>query len=82
MLDEPTSALDPRRIASLRAATRFFVDKGQTMIIISHSIGFLSSVSDNLLFLEGGLIVEYGPTDQVLNSPKDPRVKDFIAQAE
>ena len=63
LLDEPTSALDPRRIASLRGLLRGFVDKGQTMIIISHSIGFLGGVSDNLLFLEGGLVVEYGPTD-------------------
>ncbi len=82
LLDEPTSALDPRRVASLRGLLRGFVEKGQTMIIISHSIGFLSTVSDNLLFMEGGLVVEHGPTDQVLNSPKDPRVRDFIAQAE
>ena len=82
LLDEPTSALDPRRIASLRGLLRGFVDKGHTMIIISHSIGFLDGVSDNLLYMEGGLVVEHGPTDQVLNSPNDPRVKEFIAQAE
>jgi polar amino acid transport system ATP-binding protein len=82
LLDEPTSALDPRRMASLRALLRSFVEKGHTLIIISHSIGFLDGVSDNLLYMEGGLVVEHGPTDQVLNSPKDPRVKEFIAQAE
>ena len=82
LLDEPTSALDPRRIASLRGLLRSFVEKGHTLIIISHSIGFLDGVSDDLLYLEGGLVVEHGPTDQVLNSPKDPRVKEFIAQAE
>jgi len=82
LLDEPTSALDPRRIASLRGLLRSFVEKGHTLIIISHSIGFLDGVSDNLLYMEGGLVVEHGPTDQVLNSPKDPRVKEFIAQAE
>jgi ABC-type polar amino acid transport system ATPase subunit len=82
LLDEPTSALDPRRIQSLRALLRGFVDKGQTMIIISHSIGFLGGVSDNLLYMEGGLVVEHGPTEQVLNSPKDQRVRDFVAQAE
>ena len=82
LLDEPTSALDPRRIASLRALLRGFVEKGHTLIIISHSIGFLDGVSDNLLYMEGGLVVEHGSTDQVLNSPKDPRVKEFIAQAE
>src|SRR5678815_3408024 len=82
LLDEPTSALDPRRIASLRGLLRGFAEKGHTMIIISHSIGFLGGVSDSLLYMDGGLVVEHGPTDQILNSPKDPRVKEFIAQAE
>jgi len=82
LLDEPTSALDPRRIATLRGLLRGFAEQGQTMIIISHSIGFLGGVSDNLLYMEGGLVVEHGPTDQVLYSPKDPRVRDFVAQAE
>ena len=82
LMDEPTSALDPRRIASLRNLLRTFVEKGQTMIIISHSIGFLEGVSDHILYMEGGLVVEHGPTAQVLNTPKDPRVREFISQAE
>jgi len=82
LLDEPTSALDPRRINSLRTLLRTFVDRGQTMIIISHSMGFLAGVSDNILFMEGGVAVEYGPTDEVLNSPQDARTKDFLKQAE
>jgi ABC-type polar amino acid transport system ATPase subunit len=82
LLDEPTSALDPRRINSLRTLLRTFVDRGHTMIIISHSMGFLGGVSDNILFMEGGVAVEYGPTDEGLNSPKDPRTKDFLKQAE
>jgi len=82
LFDEPTSALDPRRIQSLRALLRSFVDRGHTMIIISHSIGFLGAVSDNLLFMEGGLVVEHGPTGQMMKEPKDPRTKDFLAQAE
>jgi ABC-type polar amino acid transport system ATPase subunit len=82
LLDEPTSALDPRRINSLRALLRTFVDRGHTMIIISHSMGFLAGVSDNILFMEGGVAVEYGPTDEVLNSPKDARTKDFLLTAD
>jgi polar amino acid transport system ATP-binding protein len=82
LLDEPTSALDPRRINSLRALLRTFVDRGHTMIIISHSMGFLSGVADNILFMEGGLVVEHGPTNQMLNSPQDPRTKDFLEQAD
>lgn len=82
LLDEPTSALDPRRINSLRTLLRSFVDRGHTMIIISHSMGFLGGVADNILFMEGGLVVEHGPADEVLNSPKDPRLQDFLKQAD
>ena len=82
LLDEPTSALDPRRINSLRALLRTFVDRGHTMIIISHSMGFLSGVADHVLFMDGGLVVEHGPTDEVMNSPKDARTKDFLSSAE
>jgi polar amino acid transport system ATP-binding protein len=82
LLDEPTSALDPRRINSLRALLRTFVDRGHTMIIISHSMGFLSGVSDNILFMEGGFAVEFGPTDEVMKSPKDARTKDFLSSTE
>jgi ABC-type polar amino acid transport system ATPase subunit len=82
LLDEPTSALDPRRINSLRTLLRTFVDRGHTMIIISHSMGFLSGVADNVLFMEGGEVVEFGPTDQVMKSPSDARTKDFLLSAD
>ena len=82
MLDEPTSALDPRRINSLRTLLRTFVDRGHTMIIISHSMGFLSGVSDNILYMEGGVAVEFGPTEKVMNSPQDARTKDFMLSAD
>jgi ABC-type polar amino acid transport system ATPase subunit len=82
LLDEPTSALDPRRIHSLRTLLRTFVERGHTMLIISHSMNFLSGVADNILFMENGEVVEQGPTDQLLNSPKDARTKDFLEQAD
>jgi polar amino acid transport system ATP-binding protein len=82
LLDEPTSALDPRRINSLRTLLRTFVDRGHTMIIISHSMGFLEAVADHVLFMDGGLVVEHGPAEQLFNSPRDPRTKEFLEQAE
>jgi len=82
LLDEPTSALDPRRMNSLRSLLRTFIDRGHTMIIISHSMGFLGGVSDHILYMEGGVAVEYGPAEELLNSPKDDRTKDFLRQAE
>jgi len=82
LLDEPTSALDPRRVNSLRALLRTFVDRGHTMIIISHSMNFLAGVADTILFMEGGLAVEHGPTEEVLKNPKDARTIDFLKQAD
>jgi ABC-type polar amino acid transport system ATPase subunit len=82
LLDEPTSALDPRRIHSLRTLLRTFVERGHTMLIISHSMNFLGGVADNILFMENGVVVEHGPTDQLLNSPRDARTKDFLEQAD
>ena len=81
MLDEPTSALDPRRTAGLRSLLRSFADRGHTMVIVSHSIHFLDGLADQLLYMEGGEVVESGPTDQLLNSPREARTKDFLAQA-
>jgi polar amino acid transport system ATP-binding protein len=81
MFDEPTSALDPKRSAGLRSLLRGTVSRGHTMVIVSHSIGFLEGLADQLLYMEGGEVVESGATEQILNSPRDPRTKDFVTQA-
>jgi ABC-type histidine transport system ATPase subunit len=78
---QPTSALDPKRSAGLRSLLRGFVTRGHTMVIVSHSINFLEGLADQLLYMEGGEVVEYGETETVLNSPQDPRTKDFLQQA-
>jgi polar amino acid transport system ATP-binding protein len=82
LFDEPTSALDPRRAASLRSLLRGFVERGHTMVVVSHSISFLVGLADQLLYLEGGEVIESGKADEVLNSPRDPRTKDFLQQAQ
>ncbi|HZE69314.1 MAG TPA: amino acid ABC transporter ATP-binding protein [Pyrinomonadaceae bacterium] len=81
LFDEPTSALDPKRAAEMRLLLRGFVAGGQTMVIVSHSIGFLTGLADNLLYLEGGEVVEYGETQALLTSPRDPRTASFLQQA-
>jgi ABC-type polar amino acid transport system ATPase subunit len=81
LFDEPTSALDPRRSTELRATLRGFVGRGHTMVIVSHSIGFLDGLADELLYMEAGEAVEFGPAEQILNSPRNPRTQSFIAQA-
>lgn len=82
MFDEPTSALDPKRSAGLRSLLRGFVTRGHTMVIVSHAIGFLEGLADQLLYMEGGEVVEFGETERILNSPQDPRTKDFVQQAQ
>jgi len=81
LFDEPTSALDPKRSAGLRTLLRGFVERSHTMVVVSHSIGFLDGLADQLLYMEAGEVVEFGATGQVLNSPRDPRTKDFVEQA-
>jgi ABC-type polar amino acid transport system ATPase subunit len=81
MLDEPTSALDPKRSAGLRSLLRGFAEGGHTLVIVSHSIHFLEGLADELLYMEGGEVVESGAADQLLNSPKEARTKDFLMQA-
>ncbi|MDX6385782.1 MAG: L-cystine transport system ATP-binding protein [Blastocatellia bacterium] len=82
MFDEPTSALDPKRSAGLRSLLRGFVERGHTMVIVSHSIGFLEGLADQLVYMEGGEVVEQGEAEQLLNFPVDPRTKDFLQQAQ
>ena len=82
LFDEPTSALDPRRVADMRTLLRQFVGSGHTMVIVSHSISFLEGLADDLLYVEGGEVVEYADTATLLGTPRDPRTVDFLRQAQ
>jgi ABC-type polar amino acid transport system ATPase subunit len=82
LFDEPTSALDPRRSFELIAVLRRFVEQGQTMVIVSHSIKFLAGVSDHLLYMESGEAVEFGDKEQVMREPRDQRTRDFLSQTD
>ncbi|PYS89189.1 MAG: glutamine ABC transporter ATP-binding protein [Acidobacteria bacterium] len=81
LFDEPTSALDPRRSAEMRALLRRFAAEGHTLVVVSHALSFLIGLADSLLYMEGGEIVERGPTDQLLAAPQDARTRDFLQQA-
>lgn len=80
LFDEPTSALDSKRSADLRSLLLGFVSRGHTMVVVSHSIRFLTGLADNLLYMEAGEVVEYGATDELLKAAKDPRTRDFVQQ--
>jgi ABC-type polar amino acid transport system ATPase subunit len=82
LFDEPTSALDPRRSNELAGTLRGLVERGQTMVIVTHSMKFLEDVADRVLYMEAGEAVELGDTLQVLNDPQDPRTRDFVRHAD
>jgi ABC-type polar amino acid transport system ATPase subunit len=82
LFDEPTSALDPRRSNELAGTLRSLVERGQTMVIVTHSMKFLEDVADRVLYMEAGEAVELGDTAQILNDPRDPRTRDFVRHAD
>lgn len=79
LLDEPTSALDPERTREMLELLRVLAGEGRTMIIVTHELGFAARVSTRTAFLEGGKIVEEGPTEQIFRTPNSPRTRAFLA---
>jgi polar amino acid transport system ATP-binding protein len=78
LLDEPTSALDPELVSGVLAVLKQLADKGMTMIIVTHELGFASSVADRVVFMEKGRIVELGSPDVILRSPSTERLRLFL----
>ena len=79
LFDEPTSALDPELVGEVLAVIRDLAASGMTMIVVTHEIGFAREVADNVVFLDGGRIVESGPPASVLASPRHQRARAFLA---
>ena len=78
LLDEPTSALDPELVSGVLAVLKQLAEKGMTMIIVTHELGFARSVADRVLFMEGGQIIEEGPPNLILRSPSTKRLQCFL----
>ena len=78
LFDEPTSALDPELVGEVLAVMRTLAEKGMTMVIVTHEMDFARNVSDRVLFLEGGRIAEQGPSREVLTTPRNERMRDFL----
>ncbi|MFT5727757.1 MAG: ABC-type histidine transport system ATPase subunit [Desulforhopalus sp.] len=79
LFDEPTSALDPELVGEVLQVMRDLADEGRTMIVVTHEMGFAREVSSRTIFLEQGLIIENGTSQEVFDSPKTERFKTFIA---
>ena len=76
--DEPTSALDPELTGEVLRVIRGLADKDTTMIIVTHEMTFAHDVSDQVIFMDGGNIVEQGPPAQVLENPREERTRQFL----
>ncbi|MDQ0848786.1 polar amino acid transport system ATP-binding protein [Arthrobacter sp. B3I9] len=80
LFDEPTSALDPELVGEVLHVMRGLADAGMTMIVVTHEIGFAREVSDHLIFMDDGSIVEQGDPRTVLRDPQHERTRQFLAK--
>ena len=78
LFDEPTSSLDPELVGEVLAVMRDLAREGMTMMVVTHEMGFAKDVADRVMFMDGGVIVEQGPPDQVLVNPKSERARRFL----
>lgn len=78
LLDEPTSALDPTMVSEVQAVIRKLVQKGYTLIIISHDMKFVREISSRVLFISEGVIYEDGTPEQIFENPQKPLTQAFI----
>lgn len=78
LFDEATSALDPELVRDVLGVMRNLAEKGMTMIVVTHEMGFARDVADRVIFMDGGVIVEEGTPQQVFDNPQHNRTKDFL----
>ena len=76
--DEPTSALDPELIGEVLAVMRQLAEEGMTMLVVTHEMDFARNVSSKVLFMEGGQVIESGPSREFFDNPREERSREFI----
>ncbi|HSP23035.1 MAG TPA: amino acid ABC transporter ATP-binding protein [Planococcus sp. (in: firmicutes)] len=81
LFDEPTSSLDPELVDEVLATIRSVADTGKTMFIVTHELHFAREISDRVIFMEDGVIIEEGTPEQLFNHPKVERTKQFLSKA-
>lgn len=79
LFDEPTSALDPEMVLDVLNLIKDLAKENRTMIIVTHEISFVKDVADVIVFMDEGIIIEKGRTDEVLLNPKESRTKEFLS---
>ena len=80
LFDEPTSALDPEMVGEVLDTMKELAAQGMTMIVLTHEMGFAREVSDRVVFMDGGYIIEEGTPDAIINHPQEARTQDFLSK--
>ncbi len=80
LFDEPTSALDPELVGEVLTVMRELAESGMTMVVVTHEMGFAREVADQLVFMDGGVVVEAGPPRELLANPRHERTKAFLSR--
>ena len=80
LFDEPTSALDPEMVGEVLSVIRALVEAGMTTVIVTHEMGFAREVSDRILFMADGVIVEQAAPADLLDHPQQPRTQEFLSK--
>ena len=80
LLDEVTSALDPELVAEVLEVIRGLAGEGMTMVIATHEMGFARDIASRVCFLDGGVILEQGPPQEIFTSPREERTQQFLAR--
>ncbi|WP_108945581.1 amino acid ABC transporter ATP-binding protein [Shewanella halifaxensis] len=80
LFDEPTSALDPEMVGDVLDVMKSLAQDGMTMVIVTHEMGFARDVSDRVIFMDGGYIVEQGDPEALFSHPKEARTQEFLSK--
>ena len=80
LFDEPTSALDPELVGDVLKVMKDIAESGMTMIVVTHEMQFAKEVSDRVIFMADGYVVEEGTPDEIFTSPKNPRTQEFLSR--
>ncbi|WUJ12580.1 amino acid ABC transporter ATP-binding protein [Actinoplanes sp. NBC_00393] len=80
LFDEPTSALDPELVGEVLDVMKDLAREGMTMIVVTHEIGFAREVADSVVFMDGGVVVEQGAPNEVIQNPQQERTKAFLSK--
>nr|WP_249529717.1 amino acid ABC transporter ATP-binding protein [Paenibacillus brevis] len=80
LFDEPTSALDPEMVGEVLDVMKKLAQKGMTMVIVTHEMGFAREVGDRILFMDQGVLLEQGTPEQVFGAPKHLRTREFLSK--